>query len=192
MDTPTQTADRILNCAHALIMERGYNGFSYADIAQTVGITKASIHHHFATKAVLGKEVVAQYRAVVRDNVRFLAEAGANPTQKIQAYIGHWVTCIQDRTTPFCICALLAAELTSLPQEVVDEVRGHFIDLSGWLTAVLNEGAAQGRFVLHRPADQEAASLMAVVHGGMLAARALDNPAVFETITSTTLSRLIR
>jgi TetR/AcrR family transcriptional repressor of nem operon len=44
MNTPSSTADDILACARALIVAGGDNGFSYADIAETVGIRKPSIH----------------------------------------------------------------------------------------------------------------------------------------------------
>ena len=37
------TPERILDVAEGLLQARGYNGFSYADIAEAVGITKASI-----------------------------------------------------------------------------------------------------------------------------------------------------
>jgi TetR/AcrR family transcriptional repressor of nem operon len=42
----SNTADRIREAAHDLIAARGYFGFSYADIADVVGIRKASIHSH--------------------------------------------------------------------------------------------------------------------------------------------------
>lgn len=44
------TAQRILDTAQDLIRHRGYSAFSYADIADRVGIRKASIHYHFAAK----------------------------------------------------------------------------------------------------------------------------------------------
>jgi len=53
------TATRILDTAERLVQSRGYNGFSYADIAERVGITKASLHHHFETKATLGQAIHA-------------------------------------------------------------------------------------------------------------------------------------
>ena len=48
------TASRILDVAERLAQTQGYNGFSYADIAAELGITKASLHYHFASKADLG------------------------------------------------------------------------------------------------------------------------------------------
>ena len=52
---PTRHRSRILDVAERLVQTRGFNGFSYADIAAEVGITKASLHYHFATKAELGR-----------------------------------------------------------------------------------------------------------------------------------------
>ena len=49
MSNVSSTADDILACARSLIVAGGYNGFSYADIADVVGIRKPSIHHHFAS-----------------------------------------------------------------------------------------------------------------------------------------------
>lgn len=48
------TYDRLLECADTCIQENGFEGFSYADLAKTLGIRKASIHHHFPTKNDLG------------------------------------------------------------------------------------------------------------------------------------------
>ena len=45
------TASKILDVAERLVQLRGFNGFSYADVAEELGISKASLHYHFAGKA---------------------------------------------------------------------------------------------------------------------------------------------
>jgi AcrR family transcriptional regulator len=62
-----QTSDRVLHIAAAPVRTQGFNAFSYADIARTVGIRKASLHPHFATKAALGVALVARYRSAFLD-----------------------------------------------------------------------------------------------------------------------------
>jgi TetR/AcrR family transcriptional repressor of nem operon len=52
----------ILDVAQEAIQKRGYNAFSYADLAEAVGIRKASIHHYFPSKADLGLAVIRRYR----------------------------------------------------------------------------------------------------------------------------------
>ena len=51
----------LLNEAEALLRTRGYAAFSYADLAERVGIRKASIHHHFRTKEELGVSLIDAY-----------------------------------------------------------------------------------------------------------------------------------
>ena len=55
------TASRILDVAERLVQGRGFNGFSYADIAAELQITKAALHYHFAGKAALGEALIARY-----------------------------------------------------------------------------------------------------------------------------------
>ncbi|SQC98107.1 transcriptional regulator [Escherichia coli] len=48
------THDSLIELTDTLIQQNGYQGFSYADLAKTLGIRKASIHYHFQTKTDLG------------------------------------------------------------------------------------------------------------------------------------------
>ena len=58
----SDTSGRILDVAERLVQTRGFNAFSYADIAAALNITKASLHYHFPTKAILGERLVERYR----------------------------------------------------------------------------------------------------------------------------------
>ena len=53
MTAETSTTGRIIEAGRQLMMMRGYNGFSFADVAEAVSIRKASVHHHFPAKADL-------------------------------------------------------------------------------------------------------------------------------------------
>ncbi len=180
--------------AHArqLLATGGYNSFSYADISARVNISKASIHHHFPSKAELVRTVVAQYREEARDALAGLEGRIGDPLKELTGYTDYWTACIRDGSAPFCICAMLAAELPTIPAEVADEVREHFKDLSGWIASVLKRGSAQGQFTLDASAAVEAKSLMATVHGAMLAARAFGDPKTFHAIVQPALTRLTR
>ncbi|MFL6636732.1 MAG: TetR/AcrR family transcriptional regulator [Massilia sp.] len=190
MNTSHSTADDILACARSLIVAGGYNGFSYADIAQVVGIRKPSIHHHFPSKADLVKTLVIRYREAAEEGIANLERAVPGPLDQLRAYIGYWKTCIGDASAPFCVCALLANELPVLPEEIALEIRAYFRFLSAWLTTVLERGAALGVVALTDTPRVEAEAFMATVHGAMLSARAYGDTAIFGTIMDPQLARL--
>jgi TetR/AcrR family transcriptional regulator, transcriptional repressor for nem operon len=190
MNKSLSTADDILACARSLIVAGGYNGFSYADIAEVVGIRKPSIHHHFPSKADLVKTLVIRYREAAEEGIANLERAVPGPLDQLRAYIGYWKTCIGDASAPFCVCALLANELPVLPEEIALEIRAYFRFLSGWLTSVLERGAALGVVALTDTPRVEAEAFMATVHGAMLSARAYGDTAIFGTVMDPQLARL--
>ena len=191
MNTLSTTAEDILRSARALIVAGGYDGFSYADISDVVGIRKASIHHHFPSKADLVRTLVARYRAEAEAGIAELERSVSDPGAQLEAYVGYWEACIGDASAPICVCALLAAQIPVLPEAVAHEVRAHFRSLSAWLTSVLERGARQGRLRLNGTARGEAETFMATVHGAMLSARAYGDPKMFGVIVRPALQRLL-
>lgn len=188
----SDTHERILDAAERLMVSRGYNAFSYADISSELGLGKATIHHHFPTKADLATAVLARYRKNNRRSVEGLFAAVSDPVARLEAYVGYWEDCIAKQHTPFCIGALLASEIPALPDSVVAQVRGHFADLSGWLGAAIEDGVTSGHLKAAHGPKAEAETLMATVHGAMLAARvAGSDPAVFSAIARPALDRLV-
>ncbi|MDI9221359.1 TetR/AcrR family transcriptional regulator [Pantoea sp. EA-12] len=187
----SQKANEISALTRRLLTTGGYKSFSYADIADVIQIRKASIHHHFPSKADLIRTVVIQYREEALAGMSALDQQLNDPVAEIKAYVDYWSRCIKDGSSPFCICMMLAVELPSLPDEVATEVKGHFQDLSDWLTSLLQKGQNKGIFRLTDTPSVEAKSFMATVHGAMLAARAFNNAALFQQITQPVLSRLL-
>jgi TetR/AcrR family transcriptional regulator, transcriptional repressor for nem operon len=184
------TAERILKVAKALMVERGYSAFSYADISEAVEIRKASIHHHFPTKAGLAAAVLKAHRQALLEATESLDRQIEDPFARLRAYIQYWEGCIRDRTVPFCVAAMLGAELPALPEEVQAEVRHYFTALSGWLEKTLKAGVKKRVIKLQGSAAMEAQVLMAVVHGAMLSARATETPEVFHIVTHAALKRI--
>jgi len=190
MSNLSTTSDDILASARTLIMSGGYNGFSYADISEVVGIRKASIHHHFPSKVDLVRELVKRYREDGETNVAALEQNVPDALDILNVYANHWAKCIQDASRPYCVCALLASELPSLPPEVATEVTAFFRFISSWLASVMDRGSRQGALILASAPEVEAEAFLATVYGAMLSARAYGKPEVFATILQPALSRL--
>ena len=187
--TGDSTAGRILEAGRQLIMRRGYSGFSYADIADAIDIRKASIHHHFPTKADLAVAVLQQSQANFDADMSLLDASGADALVQMRAYIGYWERCIADDSAPFCVAGMLGAELPALPDDVARAVRAHFDDLAAWLVRVLEAGVKDGVVQPGISVQTEAATFVSLVYGAMLAARAYGNAGMFKDMTGGAVER---
>jgi len=183
-------AQEIIRRTNELLASRGYNGFSFADIAERVDVRKASIHHHFPTKADLVKATVVLHRDATRLGLQALDRSSPDPLERLIAYSRFWAECIQQSNPPICICALLAAELPAIPVEVADEVKGHFAELHAWVASTMEDGTSKGRMHLNDTPSAEASAFVASIHGAMLAARAAGNAALFGQIAKVSTDRL--
>ncbi len=58
---PTSTKEEIKRVTVALLLRHGYQGLRFRDIAETLGTTRANIHHHYGNKLNLCEEVIVEY-----------------------------------------------------------------------------------------------------------------------------------
>src|ERR1700733_5318792 len=68
--TPRPRREEILEEATRLFAERGYEGASMADLAERVGLRKASLFHHFASKDVLYAAVLERLIGPVSEAIK--------------------------------------------------------------------------------------------------------------------------
>lgn len=185
---PRQTADRVLDIAEALVQTRGFNAFSYADIARAVGIRKASLHHHFATKADLGVALVARYRSA------FLAALGSIEADHDEApeRLAHYTALYGSvlRRGRMCMCGMLAADVATLPRPMRTSIAGFFAENESWLARVLAEGRKSGQIDFEGTPASMAAFFVSSLEGAMLVARAGGESGSFDDAVRHLLARV--
>ena len=167
----------------------GYHGVSYAAIAAQVGIRKASVFHHFPTKEDLVRAAVARYRATLRAGLAAIDETGDDPRVKLERYAGLYRGLLE-RRGHMCLCGLLAAEATTLPEAVRGEVRGYFVEHEAWLGDVLAAGRVAALLRGDGSPTDAAQRLLAGVEGALLVAQAHDDDARFDAIAAGLLADL--
>jgi TetR/AcrR family transcriptional regulator, transcriptional repressor for nem operon len=163
------TRTRILDVAERLVQTRGFNGFSYADIAAELAITKASLHHHFPSKAGLGEALMARY---VERFTNALAAIDADiPTApaKLDAYAGLYADVLREGR--MCLCGMLAAEYQTLPSPIQGAVVGFLDENEDWLEHVLEQGRRDKSLRLKGTAAQTARGILSGLEGAMLVTR---------------------
>src|SRR3954447_20029389 len=109
----TDTAARILDAAERLVQRRGFNGFSCADVAAELLITKASLHYHFPSKAELGEALIVRYGERFAAALKAIDAAPGEAHSKLVAYADLYASVLEDHR--MCLCGMLAAEYQTLP-----------------------------------------------------------------------------
>lgn len=168
----SETADQILDLAETLIQTRGYSAFSYQDIADALGIRKASIHYHFPSKADLGIAVVNRY--IDRFDAALSAVAGDQSLSSMTMLDHYTQPYLEFARAPdrVCLCGALAGEMLALPPELRARVDHFFTTHQAWLTKLVKRGVARGEFHLPAPAPKVARSIFAALQGALLVKRA--------------------
>lgn len=175
---PMDMKDRILEIAQRLIQQRGVNGFSYADIAKEVGVSKPSLHHHFATKTDLIARLMEQYTGQLVDYLKDAADRDVPAKQKLQAYCDLYRYSLDQER--MCMGGMLSAEALTLDVSI-HPLLGRFFDYQQqWLVEVLKAGEASGELKLAATAEQQASVMIATLQGSLMVSRASQNTVFFE------------
>src|SRR5262245_55095354 len=175
----TGTKAKLLEAAAELVQTRGFNGFSFHDLADRVGIRTASVHYHFPTKDDLGQALVTRYTA---DFIAALGEPDAGPTdERLRNYIAVFRKALSQGR--MCLCGMIGAEVNGVPEELGRNVRAFFAANEAWLARVYEHSG------LPRGASRSRARLMlSALEGAMLISRTGPDSATFEDVAKLVLS----
>ena len=167
----SDTQTKILDCAVSLISERGYNAFSYKDIAKEIGIKTASIHYHYPSKADLGLAVVERYNEEFGSVLKAYEQKSSSGLGRIKLFAKGLID-VFDSGKGFCLCVSLAADETTLTPETSSAVCGFFDTSLEWLERCVVLAKAEGELRDDLHPSRTAMSLLSLFEGAMILARA--------------------
>ena len=169
----------ILDVAERLVQTRGFNGFSYADVASELSVTKASLHYHFPSKAELGEALIDRYSERFAASLSEIGSGELDAGRRLDAYAGLYAEVLRDER--MCLCGMLAAEYETLPGPMREAIV-RFFDLNEvWLSRVLTEGRRGGALTFSGSPRETARGILSGLEGAMLVIRAQGDLARFTT-----------
>jgi TetR/AcrR family transcriptional regulator, transcriptional repressor for nem operon len=174
----TDTAARILDIAERLVQSRGFNAFSYADIAAELNVTKASLHYHYPGKAELGEALIGRYAARFSEALTAIDADGGDAPSRLAAYAAIYGDVLRDRR--MCLCGMLAADYETLPEPMQAAVIRFFDENVAWLAGVVEEGTREGTLRPSGSAQDAAQALLGGLEGALLVARPYGDVTRFE------------
>lgn len=155
------TRHAILRAARELIQTRSYLGFSFQDLAERVGIRKASLYHHFPSKEALGVAVLEQAMAAYE---KWFKAFEGTPEEGLRTYINGFRNVIGagQRVCPAAAFIPGWDAVDSDIHQAVTRLRQMQVD---WLTVQLTR---QGRV---QDPTAVAGQIFALCQGSLIAAR---------------------
>jgi len=182
------TSERILDIAERLVQTRGFNGFSYADIADALSVTKASLHYHFPAKADLGKQLIERYERNFLAALAAIDSESKDAREKLRRYADIYADVL--RNNRMCLCGMLAAEFATLPKPMREDVR-HFFDANErWLAGVLQEGKRERSLKFSGSTADVARAVLGSLEGALMIARSYGDVTRFKAVSDRMLGDL--
>ncbi len=172
----SDTRTKILDLAEDLTQKAGFNGFSYLDLADQIGVKHASIHYHFKAKADLALALVERIRENHGEGFAHFDAQFETPKQRLRALIAHFKGYLKN--SKFCMCGMMAAEFATFGPEVRQSLSLYFKDLQTWL-------AKQFSQLGHANPQKSAVQFLSALEGSLLLARLEDDPNVVDQALET-------
>ncbi len=183
------TSMQILDVAQKLVQTRGFNAFSYADIAKVLGVTTASLHYHFASKADLGVKLIERYESAFGVALARIDRDASDAPARLSRYFGLYAQVLADER--MCLCGMLAAEFVTLPKPMQAALDSFFGLNERWLVGLLEQGRAKGELRFNGAARESAQFIIASLEGAMMMARSHGGLPRFDAATRHLLAEFV-
>ncbi|OGT63964.1 MAG: hypothetical protein A3I13_05075 [Gammaproteobacteria bacterium RIFCSPLOWO2_02_FULL_47_50] len=183
----TDSMQRIMAVAQELVQSRGYNAFSFHDIARKLGIKSASIHYYFPAKSDLGKSLIQHYRQNFINELNQIDTMSNSTMDKLKSFTQLFLNTLESDNR-MCLCGMFASDITTMPEEIQEEVRSFFTECEAWLTVTLRAGQQSGEIVISNQPENIARFIFASLEGAMLSARTFADTERFKSIMNRVIS----
>jgi len=136
------TRNKIIVIADQLIRQRGYNAFSYADIAATLNLKNAAIHYHFPSKAKLGVAVIDETREKFKNHIE--TYKALSSLEQLNTFFDMYSK--NSKHESICFMGALGASFNTLPDEMTIALAEAHKEIVAWLNKLLATGKEKGEF----------------------------------------------
>lgn len=151
-----------------LLQKFGFDGFSFQDIADKLGLRKQSLYVHFKSKEALANELINEYRAFQKNWTETVSYF------KTEDQIGAWFECLFKYASDdlkYCSIAAFATDYNSLPKSAKKNLQQIYFDIRKWFVGVITQGQKDGVFRRDLTADELTEIILALAFGGQQMAR---------------------
>lgn len=180
MTTGSETKAQIVDIAQHLLLDKGFNGFSYKDISTRLGIKNAAIHYHYPSKEDLGVAIIQRTRKNFQAGAQELENQHLNPWQKLDWFFKLFLNNLQKGEV--CLGGSLGTDFHAIPGKMQIEIQALVSGLLTWLEKLLEDGRNQGEFSFSGNPAEKAAVVGTSVQGALQVARVTTSEQFYATV----------
>ena len=172
MNPQTDTKSEILDLAENLLRDRGFNGFSYANISSALKIKNAAIHYYFPSKADLGVAVIQRARGRFAKWTQDQRIVSKTPAEKLEAFFRRYLTFLE-AGEQVCLGGALETDFKTLPSTMQVETQKFASGILAWMEGILGEGQEKHIFSFPGKAKDQAILILSSLQGALQMTRAV-------------------
>ena len=173
--------ERIIDVAQALVQSRGFNAFSYRDLADRILIRTASIHYYFPKKDDLARALIERYRSDFEGAIQDIDCTARSPQDRLSAYLKMFLE-LSKGGSRLCLFAVFSAELPSLSETVQEEIKIFYEKNIQWIGEVIDDGRRAGLFSFPGRSRDVASAVFSFLEGEMLVRRVFPSKEPFPEV----------
>jgi TetR/AcrR family transcriptional repressor of nem operon len=179
---------RIINASTALFHSRSFADVSTAEICQEAGVQPGSLYHFFKSKHELGLAVIQQHASQLRTSVIDpTLNSDGSPLERLQMMLRGVASSQQQhaKSTGKVLgspVGNLAVELATILPEFREHLGQIFCEWTQAIEVILRDAAARGDLRDGLDPGRGAILALAQLEGILVLAKALNNPALIESI----------
>ncbi len=185
----TTTKSQALDLGRHYLQTRGYNAFSFQLIADELGIKKASLHYHFASKEDMGMALIEDYEKAYLESVEKMKDLPA--TDKLDRMIHIFCRMSQDQKK-LCPLGVLSVDFNTVPVKMQKRLLEFHKVQQEWLMTTLKQGLAEK--TLKKDLDLKFTTdlILATIQGGLLMARVRGESATLKSMLEKVIEEIKR
>ena len=173
------TREKILELAEELILNKGYNAFSYQDISNVMGIKNAAVHYYFPTKENLGTSIIRTNLQRFEEMIENMQNLDFDELHQLESFMKIYLK--SNRENKICIIGSLGTDINTLGDPMRTELQKMVDRIIDWLENTLEKGREKGLFQYNISARDQALHVLSSLVAGLQLARIL-NKSEFKNI----------
>lgn len=167
------TKERILDIAEHFIMSKGFNGFSYKNIATELNVKNAAIHYHFPSKKDLGVAVIQRAQTRFKVWNEMIGHQDSSPLDMLMAVLEMFVG-YANSDEYVCLGGSLETDFNTFPKEMQNEIRLFAAEMLNYMRNVLETGRETGVFTFSDSPEDKAIFILSTLQGALQMDRVSD------------------